>query len=328
MTKRKQKKDSGFVGTLIGPPNRKRSGESVILIGPQKVGGMCYAVGRTLYTMGFSVHLFDPRRGDIQNAKEYSADYTIVGRGRGVPKGLLETLPRPRVLLHAEIIHPDPCRVLEEPVSRVRAQELSSHVHLYDHVFHHNYPALDSIKALGARRAHWTGFAGFGVYPLIHNRVSTHKKYDVGFAGCLSKRRVNALRYLKQNGVPVVVKKVWGREYVRFINECKIFLNIHFANIPNIECRTFEVLGSGTFLITEELSMPELYTNGTHLVSYPRGDIDQLLRDVRYYIRENGEREEIAQSGHEYAHNFLTVNKNINSLLNTVDSHEENAPIA
>jgi len=328
MTKHKQKRDSGFVGTLVGPSDRKRSGESVILIGDQKVGSTLHAVGRTLYTMGFSVYLFDPRRGDIQSAKEYSADYTIVARGRDVPKGLLGTLPRPKILLHAEIIHPDPRRVLEGAVSRTRAQELSSHVHLYDYVFHHNYPALDSIKALGARRAHWTGFAGFGVYPLLHNRVSTHKKYDVGFAGCLSKRRVNALRYLKQNGVPVVVKEVWGREYVRFVNECKIFLNIHFADIPNIEYRTFEVLGSGTFLLTEELSMPELYTNGTHLVSYPQGDIDQLLYDVRYYIERENEREEVAQTGYDYAHNFLTVNKNIDSLLNIVESRKENAPIA
>ena len=110
-----------------------------------------------------------------------------------------------------------------------------------------------------------------------------------------------------------------GNTLNEIFNASKIVLNIHLSDLLNTETRIGEVLGAGSFLLTEELSCRELFSDGKHLVQWHPGDVEGLVEKIRYYLTNEAEREKIADEGHRFAVEHHRFEKRMQQLLATID---------
>jgi spore maturation protein CgeB len=264
-----------------------------------------------LMELGHIVKTFDYRRGSLAIALSSPADMSLVLKGEGIPPQVIQKLPKPTVLWYGELIHPSADKADE--VSIQKAKELSFNVGSYDWVFHLDALGLDTIRKLGGKNVYCLPSA---FSPEANRKLNVEKAFDVGFAGNLSAHRRKIINFLKENKIDVTYKWVFGNEFNMFINRCKIFLNIHFTQLLNTETRIFEVLGSGTFCLTEEISMPEMFEEKKHLVSWKTEE--DLLEEIRYYLEKEEEREKIAQQGMELAESHHTYLCRARELLEKV----------
>ena len=105
--------------------------------------------------------------------------------------------------------------------------------------------------------------------------------------------------YIKRLSADVGLRldMVVGDEMPQTIFRTSIHWNKNIAD--DINARTFETLGSDTFLITDETpGLAQLFDIGKHLVTY--SNYDECVEKIRHYLRHPEEREEIAIAGHEH----------------------------
>lgn len=97
-------------------------------------------------------------------------------------------------------------------------------------------------------------------------------------------------------------------------NASKICLNIHHQQSQKaVNPRTFEVLGSGGFLMTDRvLEGIEGLKNGTHYVYY--SSQDEMFELLRYYLENHVERKEVSSSGHSVAASKHTYSSRIRTI--------------
>jgi len=129
------------------------------------------------------------------------------------------------------------------------------------------------------------------------------KSIDVGFCG----NWVNRADWI--NSIPNIKKDIMvvGDDMVNTINSFKIHFNRNMAD--DINYRTFETLGCKTFLLTNYTpGLEKLFVDGEHLVTYTT---KQDLNDkVKYYLKNDSERERIAEAGyHHVKKNHTYVNR-------------------
>ncbi len=152
-------------------------------------------------------------------------------------------------------------------------------------------------------------------------RYSGQKKYNIVFIGQYSKRREHYFQSVSKIGLHIWGYKGWqssalkhiasgsisNKRTLQIIRESKIVLNILTGDDDfqpsTVNNRTFESLGVGTFLMIKD--HPILYKHFS-----PRNDFitfktpEELLRNVKYYLKHDSDREKIAENG------WLNVQKN------------------
>jgi len=279
--------------------------------------GAEHHIQSALVELGHIVNAFDYRRGSLTGAVSSAADMTLVLKGENIPPQVIEKLPKPTVLWYGELIHPS--EDAADEVSTQKARELGFNVGSYDWVFHLDNLGLETIRKLGGKNVHCLASA-FSAQ--ANRKLNVEKAFEVGFAGNLSAHRREVFDFLKKNKIDVAYKWVFGNEFNMFINRCKIFLNVHFTELPNTETRIFEVLGSGTFCLTEKLSMPEIFEQAKHLVSFD--DKEDLVGKIEYYLKNEEEREQIAQAGMELAlkkHTYLNRARELLEKVKNITLH-------
>lgn len=79
--------------------------------------------------------------------------------------------------------------------------------------------------------------------------------------------------------------------------DAKIGINVnHKQSITGVNCRTFELCGFGIFQLTDfREDLANLYKIGEEVVVYE--NIDDLIKKVEYYLKNDKERESIANAG-------------------------------
>ena len=170
---------------------------------------------------------------------------------------------------------------------------------------------------MGCKNVFWLPCVAVNTH--IHKKLDVPRKFDVTFVGSQTPRRKEILTALEKR-VKVFNPNVWDSNQLNEIfNESKIVLNIHLSDLLNTETRIGEVLGAGSFLLTEELSCRELFTDGKHLVQWHQGDVEGLAEKIWYYLTNEGEREEIAGEGHRFAVEHHSFEKRMQQLLATID---------
>jgi glycosyltransferase involved in cell wall biosynthesis len=122
------------------------------------------------------------------------------------------------------------------------------------------------------------------------------KDIDVLFIGSMTPRRAEVLQALSDKNI--LITKSFGPEMVRLINRAKIVLNIHAEDAVDTETRVYEVLGCGTFLLSEQLSMENPFDSGELVLFKSIAELKELLN---YFLTHEDEREAIAEKGHEEA---------------------------
>jgi len=175
----------------------------------------------------------------------------------------------------------------------------------YDRIFSVHAQAEKEIRdRWGNPAKFWPhGYDSEKSYPIEGCRV----RYDIGFCGFLGERpgwgsnpiyskRREVLKALKDHfGDRMCIRQnLYGEEYNRFWNECKIGINC--SPLGEATLRVYEVLATGTALVTDKSKDIELiFNNGEHLLMYdsPAEAIsccERLLADAKFRkcIAENG----------------------------------------
>jgi glycosyltransferase involved in cell wall biosynthesis len=122
------------------------------------------------------------------------------------------------------------------------------------------------------------------------------ERFNIGFCGNYANRR----RDIRKLGMALGLKKdigVIGDDMSRAIKSYRIHWNRNIKT--DINCRTFETLGCGTFLLTNRTpGVEDLFEHEKHLVYYE--DINDCIDKARYYLRNDRVRNKIADAGHKH----------------------------
>lgn len=106
---------------------------------------------------------------------------------------------------------------------------------------------------------------------------------------------------VKPEGMPVHYCGIaeYQKQMPRIFRNSKINLNITLRTIQSgLPLRIIDILGAGGFLITNyQADLPEYFENGKDLVWYE--SYEELFELVAYFLQHDGEREKIAQNGHQ-----------------------------
>lgn len=190
---------------------------------------------------------------------------------------------------------------------------------------------LESHKRL--KQANITNYYLPFASPIFNSVKKLKKIYKVTFVGQHTARREKFFAAIKDLGL-----KIWGYQWQdsslkdvdggpvpvatahQIIRQSQIVVNpiIDYKDQqPNqVNVRTFETTGMGTFLLTQHLPLLKRYfTPGKEVVSFTNPQ--DLRRKVKYYLHHNIERRKIAQAGYRRAkkdHSFEIRLKQLFSL--------------
>lgn len=258
---------------------------------------------------------FRQERKNLTDRLVINTDILLVCKGEWINPQIISSCPYITSLWYAEQIGD---KGNSDDVSLERRKELSFNINSFDYVFSHDQGNLDLYQKLGGKRVLWLPCAA--VDPSINKKLSTSKKYDVTFIGSKTPRREKIISEIEKLGINIFWPNIWDPvELNKCFNESKIVLNIHLSDLLNTETRIAEVLGSGSFLISEKISSPDFIENGEHYISVQQSDTKELSTLIKYYLAHEQEREQIASQGYKYIHNKHTYKKRMESFLNSLD---------
>jgi spore maturation protein CgeB len=268
------------------------------------------SLGHTLISTDFR-----QERTQLPKLFQQKADLVLVCKGENIDPQLIESCGCVTALWYAEQIG----SVEQFDKTAIsRRIELQFNIHAFDYVYSHDPSNLLIYKRLGAERVFPLPCAA--VDPEINHKLNIPKKYEVVFVGSKTPRRQNILNNLEQRGIKVFNPNIWDtNELNKVFNESKIVLNLHLSDLLNTETRVAEVLGSGSFLLSENLSDNELVQDGKHFIGVEMGNVPQLVEKIMYYLANEDEREAIANKGHQYINKHHTYAHRINKIIDTID---------
>lgn len=171
--------------------------------------------------------------------------------------------------------------------------------------------AVEDMKRDGVVNPIWLPHA---VEPLAYPKIDLlTKKYDVCFVGHVnSQNRIDALDRLFREFPNFYYGQQLFENAARKFAESKIVFNI--SMLDDINMRTFEVMATGSFLLTNWIpTIEELFEDGKHLVLY-RSE-EEMIDKVKYYLKHDEERERIAQAGYQEVISRHTIQHRVNRIL-------------
>jgi hypothetical protein len=156
--------------------------------------GAEYHVLDALQQLGVEVRCFDYRKGEAKNAIDIPADMNLILKGDGISPGIINKLKGPKVLWYGESL-PQDRRGFKDSVARTKYKLLSKHVRGYDLVLVHDYTVIKTMEEAGAKKVFW--LSNSGVNPKVHKKLDLDKIYDIGFTGCMNRRRKKLIKHLQ-----------------------------------------------------------------------------------------------------------------------------------
>lgn len=141
------------------------------------------------------------------------------------------------------------------------------------------------------------------------------KKYDVCFVGHVNTRnREDALDRVFREFPNFYYGQQLFEAAARKYAESKICFNVSMED--DLIMRVFEVMGTGSFLLTNWVpTIEDLFEDGKHLVLYR--NMDECIEKAKYYLKHDDEREKIAQAGYEEVIKNHTIQNRVNVILET-----------
>jgi hypothetical protein len=185
----------------------------------------------------------------------------------------------------------------------------------FSHVFVAQKKAVEDFAAHGVK-AEWMPHA---VEPLAYpKQEKLIKEFDVCFVGHINNpKRIEFLdRMFREFPKFYYGQKLFDAAAERF-GRSKVCLNI--AHSDDINMRNFEIMGTGSFLLTEYVpSMEELFQDGIHCAWYK--DFDEAVDKARYFIEHDDVREKIAQKGYELMMERHTIDHRVDRMLEVANN--------
>lgn len=214
-------------------------------------------------------------------------DILFLQRGDYFPIEILKAVNRPKVFWASELI------------SRCVDQNRLFYCGEFDHIFVRGDACKNVLDTkLKKKNLYQEGMTSCLISAFdenTHRNLHLEKTIDVLFIGGMTERRKQILDRLKDKVPLTVCVNIFGEECVRAINQAKIVLNIHSSKNKDTETRIYEVMGCGSFLLTEPLAEENPFVQGKH---YVEAEIEYFEEIIKYYLIHGEEREKIAMEGY------------------------------
>lgn len=232
-----------------------------------------------------------------------SADVFLLQRGDRFPLSILCSLGIPSFFYSSELF------------SRCRDHDHILASGIPEHVFMRTQACINAATDRGWLRPYRASVLLSAFDERTHRPIANlSKDIDILHIGAMTQRRGTILDQLSSR-YDVTSTTGFGEEFVRVVNRAKIVLNIHSENYLDTETRVFEVLGCGSFLLTEQLS-PENPFSNTELGQF--SGTSDLIDKVGFYLTHEKEREEIAYNGHSAALRSHTYTHRATQIANVM----------
>ena len=291
----------------------------ICLLLPHKQGEHDYIV-RSLNRLGYTTEVIDYRaEKDKLNSllPKINADVVIAMPGEGIAPELIEQIQCPKLMWYGEYIHG--C----DAAAQERIKEVRFNAAAFDYVVwcgEDEPDAMQVMRNLDCSRVSYNFPCRFD--GTKYRKLGLPKLYDVSFVGSLTPRRNRILGFLSKH-FKVEYRNIWDiEEMVRFFNQSKIVLHINFDEFltyATINQRTFDIVGSGTFMLNEDVVRHKLFTDKVHLVYWRFNDLADLRQKIEYYLAHDTEREHIAETGYQFVQNHFSVDDTFKKLLKKID---------
>lgn len=280
--------------------------------------GAEYFVDKGFRRLGYTTHCIDYRkyRDELyeifRNLPEH--DVFFLQRGDYFPIDIIKEIRVPKLFWASEL------------VSRCRDQDRLLSSGLFDHIFFRTKMCINIASNNGWIDKKNSSILLSGFDETIHRSTKGIKQdIDILFVGTLTSRRKYILNKL-QSKFRVTIVNAFGEDLVNYFNRSKIVLNIHAEDYKDTETRVFEVLGSGSFLLTERLSEENPFINNKHIIEF--SDYDELCAKAEFFLKHDEERNTISRHGYEEAikHNTYThrAGEIAEKMLDLISKKDEN----
>lgn len=203
------------------------------------------------------------------------------------------------------------------------------------------------LKKIGIHNA---VYLSLGCNHLAYPKTDTAKEYEVSFIGSYHPHRAWLVKWLRRAGIDVYAcgwgwdgtkKLVSHEEKVKIINASKINLNLNnevcwdmrymlsspraFINTfrsdktyAPINVRIFEINSCGGFQVLPYMEgLEQRYKIGEELIVFDRPE--QLVEQVKYYLKNDSERDAIALQGYERTLAEHTMERRFNEMLESLE---------
>ena len=151
----------------------------------------------------------------------------------------------------------------------------------------------------------------------------TEKDIDVVFVGSREEKRERFVARLRRANIEVTCfgngwenDAVYQNELANIYQRSKIVLNFCREG-SGFSIRVFQVMGTGSFLLTEYCTDLESFFERRVHMDWFRDD-DELSDRIDYYLRNDFEREQLAREGCALVHQRHTWEKSLNSMMKIV----------
>jgi len=189
----------------------------------------------------------------------------------------------------------------------------------YDFVFYRQRCQSEYLKEIGYNSpAYWLPFS---VDTKIYRKMNIPKIHDVLTSASTrvdvypNRKKVNSL--VKEMGLKAVTGRVVHQKYIKAINQSKIcIISTNVFNSPNMKFTEF--MSCGTFVLSDKPSdMKYLgFKDGEHFIIYK--NLKDLREKIRYYLKNEKEREGIAKNGMKFVRKSHNNDVRIENMLNKI----------
>ncbi len=190
---------------------------------------------------------------------------------------------------------------------------------------------FSSVSALFRREGANSYHITEGYNPNIFNpgERNIKKSVDIIFVGSSSSKRKNYINYLTKNKINIECFGPGWRNKSIFIDDLavvyrrtKIILNFTRDKV-GFSDRVFHALGSRTLLISEYCrDLEKFFKKGFHLEWFKTPE--ELLKLVKFYLKNENLREKIAIQGYNYVLKYFTWEKIIEKIFNIIQNKKDN----
>lgn len=240
--------------------------------------GMENEIRRALELMGVKVIETDYRLEDVKNQ---DAHLILVCKGSGISPEVIKKFKGKTILWYQDDIF---------SVEHAR-RDLKFNGKAFDLVYTFDKSAFTEYANIGIQNVRYLPLA---MSPQLHRKLPVEKKYKVLFVGNVHPNRKRLLEKLHKK-FNLTVARAFMDDMVLLINQSEIVLNLGIGQ-TGIQQRVFEVLGCGSFLLTNVIPKGDrFFQDGVHLKYFTDETIE---KHIEYYLTNEDEREKIAYQGY------------------------------
>ena len=167
----------------------------------------------------------------------------------------------------------------------------------------------------------------------MYKNLNLPRIYDITFVGQPYGKRAEFIEKLKKQGINVTV---FGRgwedtntvptqsEFIRIYNQSKICLNMQYASIGSsmqLKGKDFLAPGCGGLLLTNDTEqIAKYFIPSEEIITYQ--DADDAAKKIKYYLKNEDEREKIAKNGYERVMREHTIERRVLEIFELAQNRE------